>query len=59
MPAASLASHESQRLAALYGLRLLDSPPDERFDRITRLAARLLNVPMAAISPAQPTDQAR
>jgi PAS domain S-box-containing protein len=50
MPAASLASHESQRLAALYGLRLLDSPPDERFDRITRLAARLLNVPMATIS---------
>jgi PAS domain S-box-containing protein len=50
MPAASIASHESQRLAALYGLRLLDTPQDERFDRITRLAARLLNVPMATIS---------
>ena len=50
MPAASLASHESQRLAALYGLRLLDTAPDERFDRVTRLAARLLNVPMATIS---------
>ena len=50
MPAASLASHESQRLAALYGLRLLDSPQEERFDRITRLAARLLSVPMASIT---------
>jgi PAS domain S-box-containing protein len=50
MPAASLASHESQRLAALYGLRLLDSPGDERFDRITRLATRLLNVPIATVS---------
>ena len=50
MPAASLASHESQRLAALYGLRLLDSPSDERFDRITRLATRLLNVPISTVS---------
>jgi PAS domain S-box-containing protein len=50
MPLAGLASHESQRLAALYGLRLLDTPSDERFDRITRLAARLLDVPMATIS---------
>jgi PAS domain S-box-containing protein len=50
MPAASPPTNESQRLAALYGLRLLDSPPDERFDRITRLAARLLNVPMAMVT---------
>jgi PAS domain S-box-containing protein len=50
MPAASPPTNESQRLAALYGLRLLDSPPDERFDRITRLAARLLNVPIALVS---------
>jgi PAS domain S-box-containing protein len=50
MPPASLAPHESQRLAALYGLRLLDSPAEERFDRITRMAARLLHVPMATIS---------
>jgi PAS domain S-box-containing protein len=50
MPAASLASHESQRLAALYGLRLLDTPSDERFDRVTRLATRLLNVPISTVS---------
>jgi PAS domain S-box-containing protein len=50
MPASRQPSNESQRLTALYGLRLLDSPPDERFDRITRLAARLLNVPMALVT---------
>ena len=50
MPAASLPQNESQRLAALYGLRLLDTPLEERFDRITRLAARLLNVPMSNVS---------
>jgi PAS domain S-box-containing protein len=50
MPAASLPPNESQRLAALYGLRILDTGAEERFDRITRLAARLLNVPMASLS---------
>ena len=50
MPAARLPDGESQRLAAVYGLRLLDGPPDERFDRITRLASRLLNVPLVNIS---------
>jgi DNA-binding response OmpR family regulator len=41
---------EEQRLAALHGLRILDTPPEERFDRITRLAASSFNVPMALIS---------
>jgi PAS domain S-box-containing protein len=31
-------------------LNLLDTPPEERFDRITRLAARILNVPMACMA---------
>lgn len=41
---------EQRRLAALRGLALLDSPPEERFDRITRLAARLFDVPVALIT---------
>ena len=41
---------EEQRLAALYRLNLLDTPADERFERITRLAALALSMPMAAIS---------
>jgi len=38
---------EQQRLDAVRRLGLMDAPPDERFDRITRLAARLFNVPVA------------
>lgn len=41
---------ESSRLTALKALRILDTPPDERFDRITRLAAQLFNVPISVVS---------
>lgn len=40
---------EEARLVRLRSLALLDSAPDERFDRITRLAARLFDVPVAAV----------
>jgi len=40
---------EPARLDALRKLQLLDTPPDERFDRITRLAAQVLDAPYAAI----------
>jgi PAS domain S-box-containing protein len=40
---------EAQRLEALRALNLLDTPPEERFDRITRLAARVLGVRMVAL----------
>lgn len=43
-------SNEPQRLAALHALRLLDTPAEERFDRYTRLAAALFNVPAVLIS---------
>jgi two-component system cell cycle sensor histidine kinase/response regulator CckA len=38
------------RLAALQRTRLLDSAPDESFDRLTRLVGRLLRVPTAMVS---------
>jgi phosphoribosyl 1,2-cyclic phosphodiesterase/CheY-like chemotaxis protein len=41
---------EEQRIAALRELRLLDTEPDERFDRVTRLAAALFDVPIATIT---------
>jgi diguanylate cyclase (GGDEF)-like protein len=41
---------EAQRLAALHATRLLGSAPEETFDRITRTAARLLDVPIALVS---------
>lgn len=45
-----LPGDEPARLAALRALDILDTPAEERFDRITRLARRLFGVPMAAIS---------
>lgn len=47
-PAPSL--NESERLRQLEALDLLDTPPEERFDRITRLAQRLFGVPTALVS---------
>ncbi len=41
---------EAERLTALEALHILDTPPEERFDRITRLAAELLDVPIAYVS---------
>ena len=41
---------EERRLASLRALRILDTDPDERFDRITRLASALFNAPIALVS---------
>lgn len=41
---------EEERLAALRGLSILDTQPEERFDRITRLAASVGELPIALIS---------
>ncbi|HEV8454647.1 MAG TPA: PAS domain S-box protein [Gemmatimonadales bacterium] len=38
------------RLAALRHTALLDTPPEEGFDRLTRMASRLLGTPVALIS---------
>ena len=37
-------------MSALCGLHLLDTPPDERFERITRTAQRLFGVPIALVT---------
>ncbi len=41
---------EEHRLDALHALELLDTPPEERFDRYTRIAAALFGVPVALVS---------
>jgi PAS domain S-box-containing protein len=46
----NLARDETRRLTALYELKLLDTPSEERFDRLTRLALRLFDVPIALVS---------
>jgi diguanylate cyclase (GGDEF)-like protein/PAS domain S-box-containing protein len=41
---------ETDRLAALSASGLLDTPAEERFDRITRLAAQFFKVPICLVS---------
>ncbi|SHH54040.1 PAS domain S-box protein [Massilia sp. CF038] len=41
---------EIDRIAALCRLHVLDTPADDRFDRITRIAQRLFHVPIALVS---------
>jgi PAS domain S-box-containing protein len=44
------AQHEAERMAAVHRYDILETPPDGAFDRITALAARLFNVPIAIVS---------
>lgn len=43
-------SDETRRLETLRSLKLLDSPPEERFDRVTRLAKQIFSTPIALVS---------
>jgi diguanylate cyclase (GGDEF)-like protein len=50
MQAPAIPDDEGTRVDTLYDLRILDTEPEERFDRLTRLAKRLLQVPISLIS---------
>ena len=41
---------EARRVRAVQALGLLETGPDERFDRIVRIAARMMGTPIAALS---------
>jgi len=41
---------EAHRLQVLLDLNILDTAPEERYDRITRMAARLFQAPVALVS---------
>lgn len=45
-----LPEDEDNRLASLRQLSILDTKPEDRFDRITRLAAKMFGVPIALVS---------
>ena len=47
---APIPADEEQRLADLHRLNVLDTPVEERFERLTRLAAALFDVPVALVS---------
>jgi GAF domain-containing protein len=44
------ALNDADRLLTLRATGLLDTPPEENFDRLTRLASRILRVPVSLIS---------
>ncbi len=46
----AIPDNEAQRLQSLYSLNILDTPAEERYDRITRIACRLFDVPTALVS---------
>ncbi len=50
MISALLPPDEPRRLQALLRLGLLDTPAEERFDRIVRMAARMFQVPISLVS---------
>lgn len=47
---AAIPENEDQRLASLYSLNILNTPPEERFDRITRLALTLFKVSISTVT---------
>lgn len=50
MPAAPLPKSEARRLRALHAYGVLDTPAEPAFDRLTRLSARLFDVPITLVS---------
>jgi EAL domain-containing protein (putative c-di-GMP-specific phosphodiesterase class I) len=42
--------HEARRLSDLYQLDILDTPPEERFDSVTRLARSVFKTPVALVT---------
>lgn len=46
----ALPKDEAARVDALRSLGILDTPPDERYDRFTRSSRRIFDTPMAVIS---------
>lgn len=50
MKTPEVAPDEEARLKALRSLDILDTLPEERFDRLTRMAKRMFGVPIALVS---------
>lgn len=43
-------TNEAARIALLHSLNILDTAPEERFDRLTRLAKHMFRVPISVVS---------
>ena len=49
MERAPIPEHEAARLAELEQYKILDTPPEEAFDSLTRLAAQICGTPIALV----------
>jgi len=49
VPAATTPDNENKRLLALYELEVLDTPQEERFDVVTKMAADIFDIEFAAV----------
>ncbi len=50
MLTAPIPVNEKERLESLRSLEILDTEPEERFDRITKLATKIFNVPISTVT---------
>ncbi|MEI6326758.1 MAG: GAF domain-containing protein [Candidatus Roizmanbacteria bacterium] len=50
MQSAPIPINELERIKSLKKLQILDTPPEERFDRITKLATKVFSVPISTLS---------
>jgi GAF domain-containing protein len=50
MERAPIPANEEERLASLHALALLDTEPEERFDRITKTATQVFQVPISTLT---------
>ncbi len=50
-------ANEAQRLVQLHDMKILNTPPEERFDRLTRLARRLFDAPVELVSLVEASQQ--
>ena len=56
-PPTPLPENEAERLASLLKMQILDTPAEDRFDRLTRLGCRLLRAPFAMLTLIDQTRQ--
>ncbi len=50
MKKAPIPNNELKRIVSLYALDLLDTPPEERFDRLTSCATKIFHVPISTLT---------
>ena len=50
MEKAPIPKDEFKRIVSLIGLDLLDTPPEERFDQLTRCATKIFHVPISTLT---------